>query len=59
MIRSLGAEEAASIVAEQGQIEVGCEFCGQQYRYDAVDAAHLFVDGPSPAPPSDSPSVLH
>jgi len=43
MIRSLGAEEAASIVAEQGQIEVGCEFCGQQYRYDAVDAAQLFA----------------
>jgi molecular chaperone Hsp33 len=59
MIRSLGAEEAASIVAEQGQIEVGCEFCGQQYRYDAVDAAQLFVDGPSPATPSSSPSVLH
>ena len=59
MIRSLGAEEAASIVAEQGQIEVGCEFCGQQYRYDAVDAAQLFVDGPSPAAPSTSPSVLH
>ena len=59
MIRSLGAEEAASIVAEQGQIEVGCEFCGQQYRYDAVDAAQLFVDGPSPPVPSTSPSVLH
>jgi len=59
MIRSLGAEEAASIVAEQGQIEVGCEFCGQQYRYDAVDAAQLFVDGPSPAAPSAAPSVLH
>ena len=59
MIRSLGAEEAASIVAEQGQIEVGCEFCGQQYRYDAVDATQLFVDGPSPAAPSAPPSVLH
>jgi molecular chaperone Hsp33 len=59
MIRSLGAEEAASIVAEQGQIEVGCEFCGQQYRYDAVDAAQLFVDGPSPAAPASPPSILH
>ncbi|NBX55810.1 MAG: Hsp33 family molecular chaperone HslO [Betaproteobacteria bacterium] len=59
MIRSLGAEEAASIVAEQGQIEVGCEFCGQQYRYDAVDAAQLFVDGPQLGGHTPGPSVLH
>jgi molecular chaperone Hsp33 len=59
MIRSLGADEAASIVAEQGQIEVGCEFCGQQYRYDAVDAAQLFVDGLQPAGNPPGPSVLH
>ena len=30
MIVSLGAPEAQSIVQEQGQIEVGCEFCGVQ-----------------------------
>jgi molecular chaperone Hsp33 len=59
MIRSLGADEAASIVSEQGQIEVGCEFCGQQYRYDAVDAAQLFVDGPQPGGHATGPSVLH
>jgi len=54
MIRSLGADEAASIVSEQGQIEVGCEFCGQQYRYDAIDAAQLFVPGQPPVPPPSS-----
>jgi molecular chaperone Hsp33 len=43
MIKSLGAEEASSIVAERGDIEVGCEFCGQQYRFDAVDAAQIFT----------------
>jgi molecular chaperone Hsp33 len=43
MIRSLGAEEAESIIAEQGQIEVACEFCGQQYRYDPIDAAGIFT----------------
>ena len=42
MLRGLGADEAASILAEQGQIEVGCEYCGQQYRFDAVDAARIF-----------------
>src|SRR5450830_1882804 len=43
MIRGLGTEEVESILAEQGQIEVGCEFCGQQYHFDAVDAATLFT----------------
>ena len=43
MIRSLGVVEAESIIAEQGQIEVGCDFCGAQYRFDPVDAAGLFT----------------
>lgn len=44
MIRGLGVEEAEGILAEQGRIEVGCEFCGQQYRFDPVDAASIFTD---------------
>lgn len=44
MLRSLGQEESDSIIEEQGMIEVGCEFCGQQYRFDAVDVAHLFTE---------------
>lgn len=43
MIVSLGHEEAASILTERPDIEVGCEFCGVQYRFDAVDAAQLFT----------------
>jgi molecular chaperone Hsp33 len=43
MLRSLGHEEVESILAEQGQVEVGCEFCGAQYRFDPVDAAQVFV----------------
>ena len=46
MIRSLGVQEAQSILAEQGQIEVGCDFCGTQYRFDPVDAAQIFTDTP-------------
>lgn len=49
MIRGLGVAEAESILAERGDIEVGCEFCGQQYRFDAVDAAQIF------APPGSLP----
>lgn len=44
MIVALGEAEAQSIVAERGGIEVACEFCGQQYRFDAVDTTQLFVD---------------
>jgi len=54
MIRSLGVAEAESIIAEQGQIEVGCDFCGAQYRFDPVDAAGLFV---APVAAPGDPSV--
>ncbi|WP_225784923.1 Hsp33 family molecular chaperone HslO [Xenophilus sp. Marseille-Q4582] len=43
MLRGLGEAEAQSILEERGQIEVGCDFCGQQYRFDAVDAAQIFT----------------
>ena len=60
MLQGLGQAEAEGIVAEQGHIEVGCEYCGQQYRFDAVDAASLFTAAPV-AQPSDSPAspTLH
>ncbi len=53
MLRSLGRDETDDIVAEQGQIEVGCDFCGAQYRFDRVDAAQLFTD-PGAQPPAGS-----
>ncbi len=56
MIRSLGTEEVESILAERGNVEVGCDFCGQQYRYDAVDAAHIFTSAGAQPP---APSSLH
>jgi molecular chaperone Hsp33 len=56
MIRSLGTEEVESILAERGNVEVGCDFCGQQYRYDAVDAAHIFTSAEAQPP---APSSLH
>ncbi|WP_017761632.1 Hsp33 family molecular chaperone HslO [Pseudacidovorax intermedius] len=52
MIRSLGREEADDILAEQGRIEVGCDFCGQQYRFDAVDTAQIFAGPPGQVPGS-------
>ncbi|HRH89639.1 MAG TPA: Hsp33 family molecular chaperone HslO [Rubrivivax sp.] len=49
MLRGLGPDEVRGIIAERGEVEVGCEFCGQQYRFDAVDVGELFT------PPRDQP----
>ena len=43
MLRGLGSEEVDAIIAEQGRIEVGCDFCGLHYQFDAIDAAELFT----------------
>lgn len=53
MLRSLGRAEIDSIVSEQGQVEIGCDFCGQHYRFDPVDAAELFTSS-ADTPPSSS-----
>ena len=54
MLRSLGTEEVESILEERGNIEVGCEYCGQQYRFDAVDAAQVFAAPSVFQPPTPS-----
>jgi len=46
MLRNLGAAEVEAILAERAQVEIGCEFCGAQYRFDAVDAAQAFLAQP-------------
>jgi molecular chaperone Hsp33 len=43
MLQGLGADEVNDIVAEQGRVEVGCEFCGLKYHFDAVDVGGMFV----------------
>lgn len=53
VLRALGRAEVEDIIAEQGAIEVDCEFCNRHYRLDPVDALKLFTDGlPHQAPPS-------
>jgi molecular chaperone Hsp33 len=47
MLRGLGREEVDGIIAERGAVEIGCDFCGAQYRFDAVDAGDVFT------PPAD------
>ncbi|MCV2355746.1 Hsp33 family molecular chaperone HslO [Paucibacter sp. B2R-40] len=43
MLKGLGREELDSVLAERGNVEIGCEFCGRQYHYDAVDVGELFA----------------
>lgn len=43
MLRMLGRDEVASILAERGRVDVDCEFCNRHYAFDAVDAEHIFA----------------
>ena len=53
MLLGLGQAEVQSIVAERGEVEIVCDFCGQPYRFDPVDAAGLFMPGRDRPPGSD------
>lgn len=43
MLKMLGWDEVQSVLEEQGEVAVGCEFCNQQYRFDKVDAEQVFA----------------
>ena len=43
MLLGLGRAEVEDIVAERGTVEVGCDFCGEHYLFDAVDIGMLFT----------------
>lgn len=54
-VKGLGEAEARSIVAEQGKIEVNCQFCNSQYVLDDIDVTRLFAG----AQASPANSTLH
>jgi molecular chaperone Hsp33 len=54
MLASLGRAEIEGLVAERGVVEIGCDFCGTQYRFDAVDVGELFTPAADRLPGSDS-----
>jgi len=43
MLRSLGLNEVKSIIAEEGEVAVACEFCNQKYAFDSIDIEELFA----------------
>jgi molecular chaperone Hsp33 len=52
MLIGLGRDEIDGLIAERGEAEVGCDFCGTHYRFDAVDVGGLFTPGVNtPRPP--------
>ena len=42
MLLLLGGQEVGSIVAEQGSIEIDCDFCNEKYVFDETDINALF-----------------
>ena len=52
VLRMLGETEARDTLAEQGRIEVTCEYCGRRRHFDTVDVERLFSDNVVPAPDS-------
>ncbi len=55
MLRSLGADEVRSILAERGNVEVRCDFCNKAYLFDSVDVEHLL----SAASAAEAPDIRH
>ncbi len=43
MLKMLGRDEVEAALADVGNLEIACEFCGRQYRFDPIDCAQLFL----------------
>jgi len=52
MLKGLGRTEVDSILEDEGQVSVDCEYCGAGYGFDAVDVEQLFSDAVSVDPPA-------
>lgn len=46
-IRTVAKAEIDSIIAEQGKIEMGCEYCNSKYIFDTIDVEAIFANAPS------------
>lgn len=61
MLRSLGRAESDATLAEQGSIEVTCEFCNRRYVFDERDVETVFAPAPASASasPTEPPATRH
>jgi len=58
-VRSIGIEEAKSIIAEQGSISVDCDFCNTNYVLDNVDVTRLFSEADVTVVDPDGTGSVH
>jgi molecular chaperone Hsp33 len=42
-LHALGKEELEDILIEQGDIQVGCEFCGEQFHFAKIDIESMLL----------------
>ncbi|MGA1080385.1 MAG: Hsp33 family molecular chaperone HslO [Steroidobacteraceae bacterium] len=47
ILQSLGAVEVEAVLAEQGRVEVRCEFCNRAWTFDAVDVGRVMAAAPA------------
>lgn len=52
VLRMLGEEETVEAVAEQGIVDVTCEYCGRRRSFDPIDISRLFADNVISGPDS-------
>jgi molecular chaperone Hsp33 len=51
-LRIMGRTEIDDILGQEGRIDITCEFCGQTYGYDPIDARLLFEPLAASSPPT-------
>lgn len=49
LLAAMGRAELESVLEEKGVVEVNCEFCNANYRFDPVDVERLLSELPSPS----------
>jgi molecular chaperone Hsp33 len=55
LIRMVGAEEARLALAERGEMQVTCEFCGRSYAFSRDQAERALADGTGKTPERAGP----
>jgi molecular chaperone Hsp33 len=48
VLKLLGEQDTRDLLAEQGRIEVTCEYCGRTRTFDSIDVSQLFTEPPAP-----------
>jgi molecular chaperone Hsp33 len=52
VLKLLGEQDTRDLLAEQGRIDVTCEYCGRTRTFDSIDVSQIFTE--PHVPPSDT-----